>query len=322
MKSLSLATALLLAGAAAFAQSAAQTQTNPLQPPNISWQTVVSGVDYAHVTEGSMDIHVTRIDLTNPDLRITSSRMSDAGTRVSDFAKRSHAIVAINGDYFDKAFRPIGLAIGPCGQWMESKDTSREGVAAFGTNRAEIHTQSDVMDPPEPWIAAAVSGWPMLVRECHALTSAELPGSDAFTRAPHARTAVGESKDGSTIYFVVADGGRPEAPGLTLGQLAAWMAGRLSVCAAINLDGGGSSAMWVGDRIVNRPSDGTERPVGDHLAVVAADQQIACDTNREQRAGTALLAASAKVAAAASNAKATITVSTPAAQSTTTSPKR
>jgi len=315
MKRLSILFVLLVASTAALAQPQAASGV-------INWQSVVAGVDYSHVVDGSMDIHVVRIDLTDANLKIISTRQSDAGIRVSDFAKRTHAIVAVNGDYFDKAFRPIGLVVGPCGQWLESKDTTSEGVAAFGTSRAEIHTQSDVMDPPADWISTAVSGWPMLVRDCHALTSAELPGSDSFTRAPHARTAVGESKDGTTFYFVVADGGRPDAPGLTLGQLAAWMSDRLGVCSAINLDGGGSTAMWVSDHIVNHPSDGTERPVGDHLAVVAADEVIACDTNKEQRAGTALLAASARVAST-DNAKATITVTTPtpAPASTTTAPR-
>jgi exopolysaccharide biosynthesis protein len=152
------------------------------------------------------------------------------------------------------------------------------------------------MDPPEPWMTSAVSGWPMLIRECHALTSAELPGSDAFTRSPHARTAVGVSRDGLTAYFVVGDGRRADVPGLTLGQLGAWMSDRLGVCSAINLDGGGSSAMWVKDKIVNRPSDGVERRVGDHLAVVTADEPIVCDPTKEQLAAAELAAASGAVA--------------------------
>jgi uncharacterized protein YigE (DUF2233 family) len=306
--------ALLLATTAAFGQSA--------------WEPVAPGVDYEHVVEGSMDIHVARIDLTNPKVRIISTRQSEVGTRVSDFAKRHHAFVAINGDYFDKVAKPVGLVVGPCGPWSDTKDTSREGVVAFGTARAEIRTQSEVMDPPEPWIATAVSGWPMLVRECHALTSAELPGSDAFTRSPHGRTAVGLTKDAHTAYFVVADGRRKDAPGLTLGQLAAWMAETLDVCSAINLDGGGSSAMWVDDRIVNRPSDGSERRVGDHLAVVEANEEIACDPKREQDAAAALRLAEAKAAntpavvdpdIAAANARATVTVTTPAGPPTATS---
>jgi exopolysaccharide biosynthesis protein len=317
MKRLSLICTLLLAAAAVLAQD--------------EWQPVGPGVTYEHIRDGSMDIHVARIDLTSDKVRIVASRQSDFGTRVSEFAKRTHALIAINGDYFDKVMKPIGLVIGPCGQWSDTKDTSREGVVAFGPNRAEVRTQSEVMDPPEDWVAGAVSGWPMLVRECHALTSTELPGSDGFTRSPHARTAVGITKDGSTLYLVVADGRRKDVPGLTLGQLGAWMADKLQVCSAINLDGGGSSTMWVTDHVVNQPSDGAERRVGDHLAVVAADEEIACDPKKERDAAAALRVAEAKAATAVApvdldNAKATVTLKTdapppppPAATSTSTS---
>ncbi len=40
---------------------------------------------------------------------------------------------------------------------------------------------------------------------------------------------------------------------------------------AINLDGGGSTTMTVGDQVVNQPSDSTgERPVGDALVLLPA----------------------------------------------------
>jgi exopolysaccharide biosynthesis protein len=43
----------------------------------------------------------------------------------------------------------------------------------------------------------------------------------------------------------------------------------LGAYTAVNLDGGGSSALFLGDRIVNRPSDLVERPVANHLAVIS-----------------------------------------------------
>jgi exopolysaccharide biosynthesis protein len=70
-------------------------------------------------------------------------------------------------------------------------------------------------------------------------------------------------------------------PGMTLPELAAFM-DELGACVAMNLDGGGSSAMWVdpdGDAdgaIVNRFSDGVERKVGNHLAVVASGDYKGC----------------------------------------------
>jgi len=39
---------------------------------------------------------------------------------------------------------------------------------------------------------------------------------------------------------------------------------------ALNLDGGGSSEMVISDKVINNPSDGHERMVGDALAVMAA----------------------------------------------------
>jgi exopolysaccharide biosynthesis protein len=241
------------------------------------WTAIVPGLDYQEFVEGTTDIHVARVDLSNEDLMVISTRESEKGTKVSDYAKKNNALVAINGDYFDDKFNPIGLTIGPCGRWPKTKDTSREGVVAIGEHRADVRPQSEVMDPPEDWIDTALSGWPLLVRSCRPL-GASLPGSAGFTRSPHPRTAVGVSKDGKTLYLVVADGRRANVPGLTLAELATFMNSRLDACWAINLDGGGSSAMWVGDHIVNRPSDGVERRVGDHLAVVLKADYAGCDT--------------------------------------------
>lgn len=278
------------------------------------WQHVAPGVDYQEFAEGSMDVHVTRIDLTNDDLKVISTRESERGIKVSDFAKREKAIVAVNGDYFDSTFHPIGLTIGPCGQWIGTRDTTREGFLAVGDATARISTQREVVDPPEQWMQAVVSGWPTLVRDCHALTSEELPGSNAFTRSPAPRTAVGLSQDGRTLYLVVADGRRAGVPGLTLAQLGSFMADRLNVCSAINLDGGGSTAMWVGNRIVNRPSDGVERPVGDHIAVVYRSDFVGCTPQ-----DLAMISA-AKASAADSTTTTTTTVKKTNTTVTTTVP--
>lgn len=242
------------------------------------WQEVGPGVDYQRVQEGSIDVHVTRIDLANEEIRVIATHQNQRGMRVSQYANEVGALVAINADYFDESLQPIGLAVGPCGPWEGTRDTAREGVVAVGGTRATIRRQADVMDPPEPWIEAAVSGWPMIVTGCRASGAGELPGSDAFTRSPHPRTAVGLSADGRTMYFVVADGRREGVPGMTLAELAGFMRSRLGVCSAMNLDGGGSSAMWVGDRIVNQPSDGRERRVADHLAVVLRAGYAGCET--------------------------------------------
>ncbi|MGA8806341.1 MAG: phosphodiester glycosidase family protein [Thermoanaerobaculia bacterium] len=246
------------------------------------WTHVGPGVDYQEFRGDNYDVHVTRVDLTNDEIQIISTRQSEKGLKVSDFARREHALAAINGDYFDERFNPVGMTVGPCGEWDSVRKLRREGYVAIGGNKAQIAKQSDVsLDAePEDWMEATVSGWPALIVSCKPVTP--LPGSASFTLATHPRTAVGLSKDKKTLYLVVADGRRTGVPGFTLPQLAAFLSERLHACAAINLDGGGSSAMWVSDRIVNRPADGVERPVGDHLAVVLRSDYADCDKNAER----------------------------------------
>lgn len=240
------------------------------------WTRVDDGVDYRKFEREGMRVHVARIDLTSDAVRVIATPESQRRLKVSEFAKKNHALVAINADYFTKEFQPIGLIAGPCGPWKGTKDTSREGVIAVGDSHAKIFPQKEVLEQPEEWMEAIVSGWPMLVKSCTPLTASQLPGSDGFTRTPHPRTAVGVSKDGKTMYFVVADGRRDGIPGMTLARLARFMADELGACAAMNLDGGGSSAMWVGDRIISKPSDGSEREVANHLAVVRASDYAGC----------------------------------------------
>jgi exopolysaccharide biosynthesis protein len=246
-------------------------------PGFADWESVTEGVDYQRFKEKGEDIHVVRVDLKRRDLKVVATREEDKGTTVSQFAKRNKAIVAINADYFDKNMKPIGLALSPCGVWRGTKDTKREGLVAVGDRRADIYPQREVLDEPESWMTSVVSGWPVVVRNCKPLTAASLPGSDAFTRAPHPRTAVGVSSDGRTMYFVVADGRRDGVPGLTLARLGRFMHDELGVCEAINMDGGGSSAIWIDDEIVNRPSDGSERRVANHLAIVRASDVKPCE---------------------------------------------
>jgi len=276
------------------------------------WTAVGPGVDYQEFRGDNYDVHVTRIDLTNDDIQVISTRESEKGLKVSDFAKREHALVAINGDYFDERFNPVGMTVGPCGEWDSVKKIRREGYIAIGDNKARIARQSEVSldDEPEDWMETTVSGWPALIVSCKPVKP--LPGSASFTLATHPRTAVGLSKDRKTLYLVVADGRRTGVPGFTLPQLATFMSEKLHACAAINLDGGGSSAMWVSDRIVNRPADGVERPVGDHLAVVLRSDFAACDQDAER-------VAVSKKTTPMSGATTTVITTTTTTNTTTTS---
>ena len=113
-----------------------------------------------------------------------------------------------------------------------------------------------------------VSGGPLLVEHgrVHVRTTEEKMAADiARGRAP--RTALGIKKDG-TLLMVVVDGRSNNSAGLTLAELATYML-RLGAREAVNFDGGGSSVMAINGQVVNKPSDGKERPVSIGLGLFA-----------------------------------------------------
>jgi hypothetical protein len=111
-----------------------------------------------------------------------------------------------------------------------------------------------------------LGGGPRLVRGGQISVEAE-GGSinGTFSTARHPRTAIGFN--GGKIYLVVVDGRQPGySIGMSLAELAQVMVD-LGCTDALNVDGGGSTAMWVRGGLVNRPSDGRERPVANGLLV-------------------------------------------------------
>lgn len=85
----------------------------------------------------------------------------------------------------------------------------------------------------------------------------------------HPRTGIGYSEDKKTIIYCVVDG-RGLSAGVTTKQLAQLMKSA-GAHDAFNMDGGGSSSMYVKEfDQVNTPSDGTERSVANGIFAVSS----------------------------------------------------
>lgn len=99
------------------------------------------------------------------------------------------------------------------------------------------------------------------------LTNYELLQTDIFgTSVRPPRTVIGSTADNKLILFI-CDGRQTHSDGATLTELAQIMKG-LGCVNALNLDGGGSTAMIAGGTLLNKPSDGTERAVPSVVAFV------------------------------------------------------
>jgi hypothetical protein len=148
------------------------------------------------------------------------------------------------------------------GQRRGATDALREG----DTVRVEMG-----LSPLFP--RTAVGGFPMLVRDSVIVPTVDSAGAASF-RGVNPRTAVGYAQNGQRLLLVVIDGRQAGySVGTTTRETAALLRD-LGAREAVNLDGGGSTAMVVRDaasgaiRVVNKPSDAAgERPVGNALAV-------------------------------------------------------
>jgi hypothetical protein len=114
-----------------------------------------------------------------------------------------------------------------------------------------------------PRVLDVVGGNPTLVQGGRVVVP---PGTSAFDRR-HPRTGVGVTP-GGRVLLVIVDGRRPGySVGMTIRGFARLFVS-LGAERALNLDGGGSTTMYVRGRVVNRPSDGAERPVSSALLVL------------------------------------------------------
>jgi hypothetical protein len=139
---------------------------------------------------------------------------------------------------------------------MVSLDT--QYVSRLGTPLSDWAIASDI-----------VGGAGLLVRNGQVLTGwTDEQLRAGFDTERHPRTMIGTSR-GGTIWLVTVDGRNPDiSVGMNFSELQRLAKG-LSLDNALNLDGGGSTTMVVGGKVVNHPSDKTgPRKVSDALLIV------------------------------------------------------
>ena len=113
-----------------------------------------------------------------------------------------------------------------------------------------------------------IGAGPTLVKDGEIYVTADaeqFPSDIRVGRAP--RSAVGITKYGDYIFAVV-DGRQAHSKGCTLTEWARILKNNFGAVEAINLDGGGSTELFFKGSLVNIPSDGRERLVGDALTII------------------------------------------------------
>lgn len=205
-------------------------------------------------------------------------------TAVSTLAERAEAYAAVNGSYFDMQFgNPVCyLRIG--GEELgENTPSATDSIHRKYYQYATISLRDGrakllVPDSSRTWESQQpdsnlMTAGPMLLINGHAVPQRE---DLKFVSQRHNRTALGVRADGTTLLLVADGRFKHRAEGLSLPELIMVMRW-LGCIDAINLDGGGSTTMYVRshpDRVVNHPSDNRlydhtgQRPVSNAILVL------------------------------------------------------
>jgi len=253
-KHLLLATSLAILLACPTAAHAADNWTEPFPGVRLLDRT----------TSEPNHIAAAVVDLCAGGVSIRATKSAERQRTPSSFGQLVGAQVVANGDFFSfDDYSTTGLAIGDGEVWPNSGDGPTHGFIAFGDGKSLVSNPTDVV-AVESWMNDVVGGNVMVLRQGQVTNDT---GTFCTTRNP--RTVAGISQDGRYLILAVIDGRSSASRGMRCDEMGALMKD-LGAYDAINLDGGGSSAMWAqGLGVLNVPSDGSQRVVANHLAIIA-----------------------------------------------------
>jgi len=275
-----------------------------------SEDTPASGVTvrHYHTTDPTTQTWVVLVDLCTSYVHVDATRAPSDTQTTGSWADDRGVAVATNGDFYKTGpVRVYGdavgggirwpsdqtglgsdydgewywehygwIAFGPDQVWYTHTGWVKENASSFGTLAGWSPT--DLQPAPPSGTLALVSGFPELVVEGKVMTCADPEDSSCFPdrsdmRDPNPRTAMGITEDLGTFILAVVDGRTSSSEGMYGSELADLM-GQVGAWEAFNVDGGGSSQLWVdGDGYVNdydgNNSGGGAREVANHWGVFA-----------------------------------------------------
>lgn len=237
-------------------------------------------------------VHVIRVDPAFFDIILAKPTDNKLET-VETIAKQHKAIGAINGGFFRAEWNQTGFSVGILkikDQWHGIPHLPR-GAMGWSNSKCKVlfdqllvsikdrncftvipkscpnYTESKEWDS----VNYIVGGAPILIRESKVLNDYSSEKTiKSFLYKNHARTAIGILPNGHFL-FVVVDGTRNlifTNKGMTIPNLGSLLQ-QFGCTEALNLDGGGSSTMYLFGNIVNVPCGDENDEHGNHVRSVS-----------------------------------------------------
>ncbi|MEM6283578.1 MAG: phosphodiester glycosidase family protein [Chloroflexota bacterium] len=263
------------------------------EPAEITSEVLFDGITYTRDVRSAPEplvIHVVEIDLTHPDISLAVTPPDDSveapyetvARTTSGYLVESEAQLAINAGFFDadgffsSSSPSVGDPVDVIGLTAYEGDVFSEHRRGFRVVYLSEDNRIQFDTPPEDGIYNALSGFYWFLRHGSAWVPHRGTNTLFYQRAP--RTVIATDVTGERLLLFVVDGRQPGySVGVTMLEMTE-IAADYGAHNALNMDGGGSSALAVDDgdpRLLNSPVHrnlpGLERPVGNHLVVYAGD---------------------------------------------------
>jgi exopolysaccharide biosynthesis protein len=270
-----------LAAAAFLAVADANATTMTVDP----WTPLYRGIEMT-TASFSASVYAMRVDLTAPGMGFTatphSGPLETTAQTTSQFLESSGAQVAINANFFDPCCNAVpepknlkelavstGTLVSPPSVYP---DAGSAVLLLTKQNQATITTVTSTPIDLSNVFNAVAGSTEIVTNGLH--TASNNPPSVGDPLGVNPRTDTGISADGKYLYLAVIDGRQPGYSGGVTTSDAADLMIALGSYEAVNLDGGGSTALVRSDGeggaiVVNRPGGGAERYDGNNFGVFA-----------------------------------------------------
>jgi exopolysaccharide biosynthesis protein len=211
------------------------------------------------INDGDVEIWIRRCSRPKLKLRIGGAIRKCREVKIVS----SGAIFPTDKPDFIVSVEKNSLAIGRWRKWIDSVRDRRKNDVILSTR-----LRSDAEILPTDETVDITNGVSQLIKNGRIdLTWKREKASQSFAETRHPRTAVAKLNDGKFVMITV-DGRQPGVSvGMTLQEVAEYIL-LLGATDAMNLDGGGSTTMFLDGKVVNTPSDKEgERKVSDAILV-------------------------------------------------------
>lgn len=211
--------------------------------------------------DARQSINLVEVFLDSVTAEFKVAFLEDSMIKTSEFGEENNALAAVNGSFFRRDTGGSAVFLKVNGDIIYEGQPHRNQYHESGAVAWSANKPIQILKKPEQgWRSSdfetIMSSGPLLIYE----SDIQNFNNDPFHQNRHPRTAVALTND-ERLYLVTIDGRSFQAYGMTIPELSEFLL-ELGAENALNLDGGGSTAMWIRNAtengIVNYPSDNLE----------------------------------------------------------------